>query len=107
MNQGTESVSIPIDRIASRRVEDFKPALLNILNAALAEVTAWRDDPDFEREVSELVMGPPVDFEGQDPEDMGDRTGLPEEGDFEVGGYLSTAACDRVDEVLHNHGIKL
>jgi hypothetical protein len=62
---------------------------------------------DFMREVSELVMGPPVDFEGQDPEDMGDRTGLPKEGDFEVGGYLSTAACDRVDEVLHKHGIKL
>lgn len=62
---------------------------------------------DLMREVKGLAMGPPVDFEGQDPEDLGDRTGLPDEGDFEVGGYLSTAACDAVDEVLHNHGIKL
>jgi hypothetical protein len=48
VNQGAESVSIPIDPITNRKVEDFKPVLLNILNAALAEVTAWRDDPEFE-----------------------------------------------------------
>ena len=48
MKEETERHGIPIDPITNRKVEDFKPALLNILTAALAEVTAWRDDPDFE-----------------------------------------------------------
>jgi hypothetical protein len=54
------------------------------------------------REVKGLMMGP-VDYEGQDPDD---RTGLPYERYFKEGGYFSWCVSS-VDEVLHNHGIKL
>jgi hypothetical protein len=45
---------------------------------------------DFMREVAGLAMSPTTDH-----------------GEIEVEGYLDAKICDAVDEVLHNHGIKL